>query len=200
VFAAAPHTAHPRLRRRKAAALQAEPLARGVAQADVWEEVALTAERLQVDSRTQANEDAFRAHQPSLRQLEHAFPLQAGQCGAILALGRDRCLDAVSRPDAFKNLWPKLRTGYLLDSLDRLDQPPLERDTVDGFLTALEKAVVSRRPSVGRGDDVRLGGNGVLGSGLELEGEVVQITGFTNESASARRAGRIARPSTRRDV
>src|SRR5438067_1681233 len=37
-FAAAPHAAHPRLRRRKAAALQAEPLARGVAQADVWEE------------------------------------------------------------------------------------------------------------------------------------------------------------------
>ena len=35
-FAAAPHTANPRVRRRKALALQAEPLACGVAQADVW--------------------------------------------------------------------------------------------------------------------------------------------------------------------
>jgi hypothetical protein len=199
-FAAAPHTAHPRLRRRKATALQSEPLARGVAQADVWEEVARTAERLQVDSRTQANADAFRAHQPSLTQLEHAFPLQAGQCGAILGLGSDLCLDAVSRPDAFVNLWPKLRTGYLLDSLDRLDQPPTDRDTFDAFMATLGKAVASRRASAGRGEDIRLRGNGVLGSGLELEGEVLQLSGFPSEPASARRAGRIARPSSRRDV
>src|SRR4051812_33848185 len=57
-FGAAPHTAHPRLRRRKAEALHAEPLARGIAQADVWEEVALTADRLAVASPTRANAEA----------------------------------------------------------------------------------------------------------------------------------------------
>src|SRR5688500_17704869 len=38
-FASARHTAHPALRRRKAEMLAAEPLARGVAQGQVWDEV-----------------------------------------------------------------------------------------------------------------------------------------------------------------
>src|SRR4051794_33882071 len=155
-FRAAPHAAHPRLRRRKAEALQAEPLARGAAQADVWDEVALTADRLAVASPTRANADAFRAHRPSLAQLEQAFPLAPGQCGALLGLGDNLCLDAVSRPDAFARLWPKLRAGYLLDALDRLDQPAAAAAVSGDFIAAFSTARVNRRPSAGRGDDVRL--------------------------------------------
>lgn len=77
-FRSAPHAAHPRLRRRKAEALQAQPLARGLAQADVWDEVSLTAHRLAVSSSTGANADAFRAHRPLLAQLEQAFTAPAG--------------------------------------------------------------------------------------------------------------------------
>ena len=40
----------------------------------------------------------------SLRELEAEFPLQPGQCGALLALGDNLCLDGVSRPDAFAAL------------------------------------------------------------------------------------------------
>ncbi len=123
MFGSASHASNPSLRRTKARALQREPLARGVAQGDVWEEVALTARRLGVSSPTGASADAFDAHRGALTGLEQAFPALPGQCGAVLALGDDRCLDAVSRPDAFAHLWPKLRTGYLLDALDRLDRP-----------------------------------------------------------------------------
>ena len=42
-FAAAPHAAHPELRRRKGARLLAEPMALGVAQHAVWDEVRMTA-------------------------------------------------------------------------------------------------------------------------------------------------------------
>jgi hypothetical protein len=197
-FEAAPHAAHPRLRRRKAEALQPQPLARGIAQADVWEEVALTADRLAVSSSTRANADAFRAHRPSLAQLEHAFPLQPGQCGAVLALGDELCLDAVSRPDAFTHLWPKLRAGYLLDALDRLDRPAADPRAASSFVSALSKAVVTRRPSAGRGEDVRLNGEAILGSGLELDGELLQLSTFSSASRDNRRLGRISRPSRRR--
>jgi hypothetical protein len=197
-FAAAPHAAHPRLRRRKAEALQAEPLARGVAQADVWDEVALTADRLAVASPTRANADAFRAHRPSLAHLEQAFPLEAGQCGAVLALGDNICLDAVSRPDAFARLWPKLRAGYLLDALDRLDQPAASSASVNGFVASLATAEITRRPSAGRGSDVRFNGSRILGSGLELENELLQLSAFTRESSAMSRMGRISRPSRRR--
>jgi len=197
-FGAAPHAAHPRLRRRKAEALQAEPLARGAAQADVWDEVALTADRLAVVSPTRANSDTFRAHRPSLAQLEQAFPLEAGQCGAVLALGDNLCLDAVSRPDAFTRLWPKLRAGYLLDALDQLDQPAAGSGSVSDFVASLATAAIASRPSAGRGSDVRLNGEHVLGSGLEVDRELLQVSAFTRDGSATSRMGRISRPSRRR--
>lgn len=197
-FGAAPHAAHPRLRRRKAEALQAEPLARGVAQADVWDEVALTADRLAVASPTRANADAFRTHHPSLAQLEQVFPLEAGQCGAVLALGDSLCLDAVSRPDAFARLWPKLRAGYLLDALDRLDQRAAAPAAAMGVVGSLATASTTHRPSAGRGSDVRLNDEHILGSGLELDGELLQLSAFTRDGSTRSRIGRISRPSRRR--
>jgi hypothetical protein len=197
-FAAAPHASNPELRRRKAAALEAQPLARGIAQADVWEAVALKADELRVSSTTRANADVFREKRASLAQLEDAFPLQPGQCGAVVAIGDELCLDAVSRPDAFARLYPKLRAGYLLDALDRLDRAAAAAGAVTSFVADFSKATAVRRTSAGRGDDVRLHGDGLLGSGLELEGELLQLSAFTNTDNRRRPTGRIARPSRRR--
>ena len=91
---------------------------------EVWDEVRETAMRMSVDSPTGASSDLYRARERDLRALEDAFPAQPGQCGAILGLGDDMCVDVVSRPDAFARLWPKLRAGYLLDALERLDGKP----------------------------------------------------------------------------
>ncbi|GIU94944.1 MAG: hypothetical protein KatS3mg012_1401 [Gaiellaceae bacterium] len=122
-FEAAPHISNSRLRHRKAEALAARPLARGVAQGEVWDEVRQLSMRMSVDSPTGAAADVHRAHAHDVRALEDAFPAEPGQCGAILGLDEDLCLDLVSRPDAFARLWPKLRAGYLLDALDRAARP-----------------------------------------------------------------------------
>ena len=90
--------------------------------AQVWDEVREKQARMGVRSETAANRDTFEAHGARLRALEQAFAVAPGQCGAVLGLGDDLCLDAVSRPDAFALLWPKLRAGYLLDALERLDR------------------------------------------------------------------------------
>jgi len=45
---------------------------------------------------------------------------------------------------------------------------------------------------------VRLRGPGVIGSGLELDGETIQLSAFTSEDGGQRAFGRIARPSRRR--
>ena len=118
------HVAHAELRRRKAEAQAAQPLARGISQSAVWDAVHERAMDLRVASPTGASSDLYRARAGDLRALEDAFPAQPGQCGAILGIGGDMCLDAVSRPDAFARLWPKLRAGYLLDALDRLGGKP----------------------------------------------------------------------------
>ena len=94
-------------------------------------------------------------------------------------IGDALCLDAVSRPDAFAALWPKLRDGYLLDALDRLDRPPTDTEDVLRFVDQVGEAEVTRGPAAGLGVDLRLCGPAVVGSGLELEGELLQLSAFT---------------------
>jgi hypothetical protein len=197
-FAPGSHVSHAHLRRRKAEMQAARPLARGVAQSEVWDEVRAASSRLSVHSPTGASADLYRAWERDLRSLENAFPAQPGQCGAVLALGSDLCLDHLSRPDAFARMWPKLRAGYLLDALGRLGTEPTGGDAIEAFVGAVGGALVSRQPSAGLGEDVRLRGPGVVGSGLELEGEVVQVSAFTSEDGGSRAFGRIVRPSRRR--
>jgi hypothetical protein len=196
-FLAAPHISHAELRRRKAETQAARPLARGVAQGEVWDAVHDKAVRMSVSSPTGAARDIHRAYERDIRALEGAFPAQPGQCGAILAIGGELCLDAVSRPDAFARLWPKLRAGYLLDALERLDGKPSTREELDAFVDAIGGSLTTRQPSAGLGQDVRLRGDRVLGSGLELEDEVIQLSAFRSEDGGRRAFGRIARPSRR---
>lgn len=196
-FVPGSHVSHAHLRRRKAEAQAARPLTRGVAQGEVWDEVRDVAMRMSVHSPTGASSDLYRARERDLRGLEDVFPAQRGQCGAVLALGADLCLDCLSRPEAFAHLWPKLRAGYLLDALERLDGEPAGRHLVAAFIDDVDRALAAVQPSAGLGADVRLRGARVVGSGLELDGELVQISAFTSRDGAARAFGRIARPSRR---
>ena len=197
-FGAGDNISHGHLRRMKAQALAAQPLARGVAQGEVWDEVNAKQARMGVRSATAANRDTFAAHGEQLRPLEAAFAAQPGQCGAVLGLGDDLCLDAVSRPEAFALLWPKLRAGYLLDALERLDGRATSAERMARFTHDAAAAHATRGPSAGLGADLRLRGEGVIGSGLELDGELLQLSAFTSDDAGERAFGRIARPSRRR--
>lgn len=196
-FASGGHISHHELRRRKAEAQAARPLVRGIAQAEVWDAVHEKATLMSVDSPTGASSDIYRAHRRDIRALEDAFPAQPGQCGAILGLGDDMCVDLVSRPDAFAQLWPKLRAGYLLDALERLDGRPTPFAVLPTFLSWVATAGRTKQPSAGLGDDLRLRSELVIGSGLELEGELIQLSAFTSRDGGRRAFGRIARPSQR---
>ena len=65
------------------------------------------------------------------------------------------------------------------------------------FVSAVETSLSSRSPSVGLGEDVRLRGERIVGSGLELDGELIQLSAFRSEDGGRRAFGRIARPSRR---
>ena len=173
-----------------------EPLTRGISQGEVWDKVREKNMRMDVQSSTGASADAYRHWQEPLVELERAFPLQPGQTGAVLALGDNLCLDYVSRPDAFARLYPKLLRGYMLDALERLDRPAASGKVTAGFVAEIASAQRTHRPSAGLGEDLRLESPGVIGSGLDLEGELLQLSGFTS-GRERRTFGRIARPSRR---
>jgi len=192
-FGAARHAAYPELRRRKAERLSAAPLDRGVAQSEVWDALSEKAARLEVHSPTGAQADVFGAHERDLGALRDAFPLQPGQSGAMLCLDGRVCLDYLSRPEAFARLYPKLLEGYLLDAIEFLDAKA--SGDPESFLSALAASPRSRGPSAGLGEDIRLRSDGIVGSGLELNGELVQLCAFSSENGGAKT--RIARPSRR---
>jgi hypothetical protein len=195
-FDAAPHTAYPDLRRRKAERLSAEPLAPGAAQSAVWEEVAAKAGRHGVQSPTGAQRDIFAARENALAGLRKAFPLAAGQTGALFALDDRLCLDYVSRPETFVRLYPKLLDGYLLDAVEHVDGASASEARLASFIATADSAPSTRQPSAGLGDDLRLAGSGVVGSGLALDDELVQLCVFSADEERPRTS--VARPSRRR--
>jgi hypothetical protein len=205
VFAVADHAPTPELRRRKAAVLAAAPLERGIAQGDVWRAVDEEAQLLDAFSPTAAQADLFRARRRALDDLAARFPCQPGQAGALVARGADALtLDYVSRPEAFALIYPKLLRGYLLDRLARPARP-VDPDRAGEFLAAVCDASATMRPSVGAGEDLRLAGAGVLGSGLVHDGEVVQLSAYSEDHragmhrmAAELRLGRSIRPNRRR--
>lgn len=195
-FAPSSSHAYPDLRRAKAQQLSATPLARGAAQGAVWAEVRAKATRLEVDSPTGAQHDIFAAREQSLAKLRKAFPIVAGQAGALLAIGDRLCLDYVSRPDAFLPLYPKLLNGYLLDAIEHLDSKPAREEQLADFAATAAAAPARRQSSAGLGEDLRLAGTGVVGSGLTLEAELLQLSVFSADDEGTRT--RVAQPSRRR--
>lgn len=179
-FAPAPHASYPALRHRKALALEAAPMMRGAAQEVVWDEVSEKSTRNRVHSPTGAHADLFEARQEELAALRKVFPLQPGQSGSIFTTGGQFVLDYVSRPEAFALFYPKLLDGYLLDGIERLDGKPAGEEELESFLAATQEARRKRSPSAALGEDVRLNGAGIIGSGLELEGELIQLSAFAH--------------------
>ena len=66
------------------------------------------------------------------------------------------------------------------------------------FVDDVGAARRTRGPSAGLGEDLRLRGDDVIGSGLELDSETIQLSAFTSDDMGERAFGRIARPSRRR--
>ncbi len=176
-FAPAASAAYPELRRRKAEQLLAAPAELGAAQAEVWDAVAF---RTGVHSPTGAQRDIFDAHEGELAELRKAFPLEPGQSGMLLAIGPERlCLDCVSRPTAFAWLYPKLLEGAMLDAIEHVGAKPSTTERLERFLVEIEAADRARGASVGLGEDVRVATETIIGSGLEVDGELVQLSGFS---------------------
>src|SRR4051794_17079787 len=190
-FAPSAHTAYPELRRKKAQILSAAPLERGLAQSAVWEEVASKAQRLGVDSPTRAQADIYR-ERPTRDDMRSAFPLVPGQSGALLALGDRLCVDYVSRPEPLARLYPKLIQGYLLDAAEHAGGKGVE---LEEFLDAVAEAPRSRRASAGLGEDLRLAADRIVGSGLDLDGELIQLCAFSSEPRAT--VTRIVQPTSR---
>jgi hypothetical protein len=173
-FRAAGHISYPELRRVKAQMLKADATRRGAAQQAVWSAVDQRLHDCGVASPTAAAADAVAAAGPRIDRVAERLPLEPGQCGAVVALGERWCVDWVSRPAAFARLYPKLLRGYAFDAAGAAGNPA----AAERIVQLLAAAAPRRSRSAGLGDDLRLEGKGVIGSGLAVAGELVQLSAY----------------------
>ena len=182
-------------------------------QSEVWAEVSERGHEMHSLSPTGAMSDIYETHRGRLAEIREGIELHEGQCGSVAVIGgRIAMLDFVGRADAFAALQPAIVEGYALDALAhersaRGTRPqPVEIGTVRGFtLLACDSPAASRTPGPGLGATARFDANGVEGSALIVDGEMVQMTAFPSDADDADpdggpgpRAARINRPSRRR--
>jgi hypothetical protein len=207
-FDRAPQAAYPDLRRTKSRQAR-EMLDRGLeARADqgaVWAKVAEKASRMHVHSPTGAMHDVYEARRDRLVEASSAVRLREGQVGMLAFVGgKVAVLDYVSRSAVFAELHGPLVQGYALDALEH-DGSKVSAGAgeAEGFLELALENRPAFHPSVALGQDVRFAGNGSEGSGLAIDGELVQLTAFPSDGHQGsagipRRVARVRRPSERR--
>jgi hypothetical protein len=194
--------AYPELRRQKNRHMRAR-LAQGLEaradQSQVWEAVSDKASRLGAASPTEAMSDIYDQRRDRIGTLRAAVARRDGQLGALVAIGgRFTVLDAVSRPDVFAALHAPLVAGYALDALEH-ESPTAaapSRDAAEAFLAQALAQPARRARAVGLGEALHFAGAGVGGTGLAVDGELVQLCAYAEE-ADTHRASRIRRPSRR---
>ncbi|MSO42574.1 MAG: hypothetical protein EXQ70_11935 [Solirubrobacterales bacterium] len=185
----APQMAYPDLRRQKAEQMRREMVSEGPARADqgeVWGEVAAKSARLQVHSTSGAMHDIYESHRSALAEMAGSIKLRPGQSGAIVAIGGSfKVLDHVSRPDAYRALHAPLVQGYALDAIeaDEAAAPSLEAASGFALLVADCEPAASRGPVLGLGEHGRFAANGVAGTSLVHEDELVALTAFPEGEA-----------------
>lgn len=202
----APQSAYPRLRREKARQSLLRVAAGLDARADqgeVWDEVAAKGARIGVSSPTGAMHDIYEGRRDRLAALREPIRLHDGQIGALVAIaGEIQVLDLVGRADVFATLHGPLVQGYALDALEHeheaLDAPLApEPETARGFTLLVTDCTPEHRVrGASLGEELRFAANGVTGSALAHQGELIALTAFP--AAGDVLTARVRRPSRRR--
>jgi hypothetical protein len=185
-FDAAPEAVYPELRRAKHQQVR-ERLAAGLearaAQSAVGAEIDAKSVRHGSDSPTRAMHDLYETRRDRLNQLGRAIELRQGQLGVLVAIGGQfTVLDCVSRPDVFAALHGPLVQGYALDALEATESGPPSIEDARGFVSLVTGTQPNERDAIGLGRELRFASDGVAGSGLVHEDELVQLTAFREGS------------------
>ena len=203
VFAAgetSPHT----LKREKYAQVNASLRATGRAEADqmaVWDHVARLEAQAGRSSPTGAMHEVYVSQGGQLAAYERAFPYHEGAVGMIVSLGGWLAgADLFDQPRTARTLWAKLVRSYALDALSEEVGQPVVRDRAVKLLGRFQGATGEVYPSLGLGEDVRLQGDGAVGSALVYGNTPVHMSLFRTYRNSHSGRGRMVSSSARRNL
>ncbi|RKY06339.1 MAG: hypothetical protein DRP56_07600 [Planctomycetota bacterium] len=173
-------------------------------QGEVWADVENIVSDLDTHAPTRAMKDAFDQRSRDFDSYVLALPYPEGARGIMAAIsGRFVAMDVLDRPDAFKQIWNRLVTGYAMDAARRRtdDDKLFTEKGAKFFIDSIGDCEVSQFDSAGLGKELRFESDQILGQALIVDDCLVHMSVFPNdvENRSADPRGRrIMPPSFRR--
>lgn len=153
-------------------------------QGEVWRGVSDCLESSGARSETMAYADYVGSRGVDLQEMTRAFHSVDGQVGFVAAIGDEVVgIEAIGRAGVFARVFPKLVRAYAIDAIDservRSESPRVRFDAPNPFLRAVAEAPVATfGPSLGLGEDLRLGSEAVEACALSAGGELVHVSAF----------------------
>jgi hypothetical protein len=170
----------------------------------VWADISAKAERMDACSATGAMDEIFDRHRGRVEDYVAAFRSVATQTGALFAIGSKIAgLDLFDRKSTLAAMLPKLVRSYAIDAMERSrgEAEPATGDDAKSFLDKVAETEIETYGAVGLGNDLRLRGEGLVGGGLAVDGELIHLAAFalTDQGEDERGGmGRMLRMSARR--
>lgn len=142
---------------------------------------------LHADSPTSAMHAIYKERASDISGYLKNLPWQEGQTGVIAVVdGRITCSDLFDRPETLQGLWDRLISSYAVETLAQPREGSVTVDEAKGFLWEASQATITAHPAVGRGTNLRLTSDRIVGAALEAEGSVVHLALFRREPTSHR--------------
>ena len=173
----------------------------------VWDEIEKKYDRMATrPSPTMAMADLYESHRDQTESYLSAFRPVFNQVGMIVFIdGEVAGIEILHKFQSFREIHSKLVKSYVMDALETANQncKPNHQSLRARASKLLESAQMSRieeRKSVALGNDLRLESERLVGSGLEFEGQILQLSIFGSDNGNGTSAqGKMRRASTRRE-
>ena len=157
-------------------------------QGRVWEELAGTAQRLGVDSETDAMDAIFAQRHGRLQRFVTRCGPVEHQVGARFALhGRECGIELFDAPSSWARYMPRLVRSWAVDAIDEDTAELSAAPSAMSVWDALRTGPWASSPSLGLGSDARLTTTDVAGASLVVAGEVVHLAAFAGPCGGGRR-------------
>lgn len=157
-------------------------------QNEVWDKIGMMRERAQAPSHTDAMRDIYRSFENTLDDITNVFSKEPGQTGVVVMIGGEVAgIELFSRDTAYSSMAERILKGYAIEEAISCEMPQVTptRETAFKFLETVQSMNPEVYPSVGVGDDYRFQGDGVTGTALVCEGEMV-FAAFHNSDLAER--------------
>jgi hypothetical protein len=158
-------------------------------QGEVWDSIAVKQMRMEVHSDTGAAAALYERYRADLEEFVGRTCALPGQVGAAFVVdGGFAGLDLLAGPDLLARLLPKLVRSYALDVLDaEVDGSEATQDASAGMrairdaLARIGRVDPTRHRAIGRGLDLRIASEGLVGGALVADGAIVHLGVWAEE-------------------